>query len=332
MTRIHLMLAAVAIAGLLGIPGTPAPAEAIDSASSPERSGPRVSTVGVGSHHLDARSIERLRDLGVQHVRTTLYWATWEQNPAYRRDFARDLRAAVAAELEPLILVHGQPSGGFAERRQVYAEYARFMQARVAEFPEVRYWQLWNEMDLGFTDIFGANRPEVSLRQRGRNYAQMLEEAYPAIKRANPRALVITGGIASGIDEGFLHGMYEGKARFDVLAIHSYGFPLWFAFRDRGRLAREVMRQHGDSRPLWNTEFGMESAVVAPGWPARPVDVDGYHLDAWKDCVEGNGRESIYDRVYGHVLFQDGDLSYDLVRKDGSPRPAYLWLKSWLKG
>jgi hypothetical protein len=290
----------------------------------------RAATVGVGSHQLDDASIERLLDLGVRHVRTTLYWSHW-QDAAYRRNFARELRRAVAAGLDPLILVHAQPSGGYREREQVYRQFADFMAARVTEFPEVRYWQLWNEMDVGFTDVFGAGRPEVSLFDRGRNYARMLSQAYPAIKRANPRAVVVTGGIASGIEEGFLDGMFAAGARYDVLAIHSYGFPLAGPFRDRGLLARRIMRAHRDDRPLWNTEFGLESGVVAPGWPAGRADVDRYHLEAWQSSVQGNSRDAIYDRIYGHVLKQDGDLSYDLVRSDGSPRPAYLWLRSWLR-
>ena len=35
------------------------------------------------------------------------------------------------------------------------------------EFKEIRYWQLWNEMDLLFTDIFGAKR--VSIDEIGKN-------------------------------------------------------------------------------------------------------------------------------------------------------------------
>jgi hypothetical protein len=290
----------------------------------------RAGSIGVGSHALDDSSIAHLRALGVRHVRTTLYWNHWG-DPAYRRDFAAGLRRAAAAGLEPLVVVHQQPSGGYAERRRVYREFASFMAARAAEFPQVRYWQLWNEMDVAFTDVFGASRAEVGMRERGRNYAEMLRLAYPAIKRANPRAVVVTGGIASGINDGFLEGMYAGRAEYDVLAIHSYGFPVWPMFRQRGLEARAVMRRNGDDRPLWNTEFGMENTIVPPGWSTRRADIDRYHLDAWRSSVEGNQREGLYDRIYGHVLRQGGDLSYDLVRSDGSPRPAYTWLRSWLR-
>jgi len=286
--------------------------------------------VGVGTHALDRSSISHLSDLGVRHLRTTLYWSHWH-DPAYRREFAAGLQRAHAAGIRPLVVVHQQPSGGYASRQRVYRDFAAFMEARAAQFPEVEAWQLWNEMDVGFTDVFGAGRG-VPMRQRGRNYAEMLRLAYPAIKRGNPNALVVTGGIASGPRDGFLHGMYEGGGRFDVLAIHSYGFPVVGPYRDRGREARRIMREHGDDRPLWNTEFGMEDAVVPPGWDRSRSEIDRHHRGAWKESIELNAQEGIYARSYGHVLKQGGDLSFDLVRRDGSSRPAYTWLRGYLRG
>jgi hypothetical protein len=321
--------AALLLPALLGgaAPATsqvaPAPAE--------EAAEARVEMLGVGAHLLDERSLALLGELGVRHVRTTLYWHQWHR-PAYRAEFAAWIGAAVARGFEPLVVVHGQPRGDYDTRERVYREFAEFVAARAAQFPEVRAWQLWNEMDVAFTDVFGASRDHVSLRQRGRNYARMLQLAYPAIKRANPRAVVVTGGIASGIGDGFLQGIYEGAGPFDVLAIHSYGFPLLFAFRDRGLEARAIMDAHGDTRPLWNTEFGMQSAVVPAGWPAGRADIDDYHLGAWRDAATTNEQRAIYERIYGHVLMQDGDVSYDLVRRDGSRRPAFVWLRGWMGG
>jgi hypothetical protein len=322
-------------AGATGTPGRQAAEPAAAAVSE------RVSRVGVGTHKLDESSITHLLDLGVRHVRVTLYWNQWEADRGYRRVVAAALDRALAAGLVPLVVVHGNPWNlGWADRRAAYRAYAAFVAARVAQFPRVRYWQLWNEMDEGFTDIFGADvhgagTIVVSRFQRGVYYAESLDLSYPAVKAANPDAVVVTGGIAGPLDrrasDNFLEGMYAANARYDVLAIHSYGFPLWTAFRGRGLHAREVMRRHGDDRPLWNTEFGVESGVVAPGWPAAPADIDRYHLDGWRSSVEGNARERIYDRIYGHVLQQGGDLSYDLVRSDGTARPAYSWLRSWLR-
>jgi hypothetical protein len=229
-------------------------------------------------------------------------------------------------------VVHQAPAGDFASRNLVYRSFAQFMEARVAEFPQVPAWQLWNEMDVAFTDLFGAGRSDVSMRQRGRYYAEMLKLAYPAIKRGNPKALVVTGGLASAIDGGFLEGMYDLQAPYDVLAIHTYGFPLALPFQSRGQTAWRIVKNHADHRPVWNTEFGLERAVIPENWKLTRAQVDSAQLEAWRTSVEGNAREHLYDRIYGYVLAEGKDLGFDLIRVDGSPRPAYQWLRAWCLG
>jgi hypothetical protein len=286
--------------------------------------------VGLNVHRLDQRSVEYLTDLGISQIRYTLYWSLWD-DPAYRLEWTRGLNRAMAAGLEPLIVVHQEPSGSFQTRQQVYRAFAAFVADRAAEFPTITAWQLWNEMDVAFTDVFGAGHPQISLRQRGRLYAEMLELAYPAIKRANPRTRVVTGGIASAILDGFLEGLYDGRARYDVLAIHTYGFPLAQAFVERGRAVQRIMRSHGDHRPLWNTEFGLERAVIPSDWRLVAGQVDSVQLVAWQTSVEWNTRERVYQRSYGYVLSEGKDLGFGLVRADGSLRPVYRWLKSWTR-
>jgi hypothetical protein len=291
----------------------------------------RAAEIGIAVQRLDQRSIAQVADLGLRHIRYTLYWSLWSQ-ANYRRDWERSLQLALQAGLDPLVVVHQSPAGDFSSRNMVYRSFAEFMEARAAEFPRVRAWQLWNEMDVGFTDLFGAGRSGISMRQRGHYYAEMLKLAYPAIKRGNPKALVVTGGLASAIDGGFLEGMYDQQAPYDVLAIHTYGFPLALPFQSRGRTAWRIRQDHADQRPMWNTEFGLERAVIPGNWRLTPAQIDSAQLEAWRTSVEGNARDHLYDRIYGYVLAEGKDLGFDLIRVDGSPRPAYLWLRSWCLG
>jgi hypothetical protein len=288
----------------------------------------RGAGIGIGVHQLNRQSVAQVEDLGLRHIRYPLYWSLWDK-PDYRREWERGLQQALEAGLDPLVVVHAAPVGDFHSREVVYRSFAQFMAARVAEFPAVQAWQLWNEMDVGFTDLFGAGRPEISMRQRGRLYAKMLKLAYPAIKRSNLHALVVTGGVASAVDGGFLDGMYEAHAPYDVLAIHTYGYPLALAFDSRGATARRIMQKHGDRRPLWNTEFGLASALIPDTWRLKPAQIDSAQVEAWRTCVESNEQEHLYARIYGYVLTEGKDLGFDLIRADGSPRPAYRWLKSW---
>jgi hypothetical protein len=287
--------------------------------------------VGVGAHRLEDSDLQALQGLGVRHVRTTIYWNLWDGDPAYRRRAVAEVRAAARRGLEPLVVVHGEPARfGYRNRAAGYRAYAAFIEELVRALPEVGAWQLWNEMDVAFTTLFGAS-DGVPMRQRGVLYGEMLKLAYPAVKRANPQALVVTGGVASEIRSGFIDGLYDSGAPFDVLAIHTYGFPVLTAFEARGPEAAALMRRRGRVVPLWNTEFGMEAAVVPRDWDRRRPALDGYHLAAWRDPILLNQRERLYARAYGHVLREGGDESYDLVRRNGQLRPAAVWLRDYLR-
>ena len=61
----------------------------------------------------------------------------------------------------------------------------------------------------------------------------MLKLVYPAIKQANPNAVVLTGGLTDWGE--FPKGIYAGGGRdyFDVMNIHTYGMPLPWGFVQR---------------------------------------------------------------------------------------------------
>lgn len=78
------------------------------------------------------------------------------------------------------------------------------------------------------------------------------------------------------------------------------------------------------------------AANLAPTPPTEqpelaPAQIDTVHLVAWRTTIERNSRDRIYHRIYGYVLSEGNDLGFDLVRRDGSERPAYQWLRSWTR-
>jgi hypothetical protein len=91
------------------------------------------------------------------------------------------------------------------------------------------------------------------------------------------------------------------------------------------------MRAYRDSRPLWNTEFGLERAVIPDHQRLTMAQTDSVQLAAWSTVVQANARKRYYDRIYGYVLAEGTDLGFGLVRLDGSARPVYRWLKTWTR-
>jgi hypothetical protein len=87
---------------------------------------------------------------------------------------------------------------------------------------KIDVWEIWNEPDVDIT--FRCNGCDTA-----RIYADMLAGSYAAIKRANPRALVLIGGLSihdyNNNGMAFLDRVVAasgGRLNFDVLSIHPY--------------------------------------------------------------------------------------------------------------
>lgn len=320
--------------------------------------------LGMGVHGFDDTKIQRLKELGIRLVRYTMYWNQIEptQTPrqyspealaAWDETVARTSAAGIALE----VVVHAPPPGcSFASREAGYQRFADFMADMVARYPSIRYWELFNEMDGAFTDLFGAN-DGIPMRDRGHLYAEMLKLVYPRIKAANPQAVVLTGGMTD-TDE-FPQGIYEAGGRdfFDIMNIHTYGVPVVWAFVDRGKRVREIMERNGDAhKPLWNTEFGIDAGnlIGAWGYPHDRGEDDAESLDRqmteqWQQCIEAAERYGLYQKLFPYQLYagnernDDGqiaqrvrlpeghtidDYGFGILRRDGAtPRPVFVWLQ-----
>jgi hypothetical protein len=100
-----------------------------------------------------------------------------------------------------------------------YGNYAYEMALRYKG--KIDVWELWNEPDVEITFKCDCDRAQ--------KYADMLREGYNAIKRANPDATVLIGGLS--IHDTYDGGMQfldqvvadsGGQLNFDVLSIHPY--------------------------------------------------------------------------------------------------------------
>ena len=102
---------------------------------------------------------------------------------------------------------------------QDYGDFAYQMALHYAG--KIDIWELWNEPDVEITFKCDCDRAA--------HYAAMLDAAYNAIKRANPKATVLIGGLSihdyhnGGM--AFLDAVVShlgGRLPFDVLSIHPY--------------------------------------------------------------------------------------------------------------
>ena len=322
--------------------------------------------LGIGMHGMPDEQLDMVRALGIRVVRHTMYWYSMENTtqagvyaPEYLARWDDLVQRCQQKGIELEAIVHGNAPGlSFDNRHEAYQRFADFVAAMAARYPTIRFWELWNEMDVGFTDLFGAGQKgsdgqSISMVERGKMYAEMLKLAYPAIKNANPQAWVLTGGMTS--TGGFPRGIYEGggKDYFDIMNIHTYGVPVRNSFIARGLHVYQVMKEVGDeNRPLWNTEWGIDAGnlVAAWGWPHDRGEDDASSFDEghkgqWRSVLEDHWRRRLYQKVIPYQFNADNergvdgepqlpegmimnDFGFGSVRADSlTPRPTYNWLK-----
>jgi hypothetical protein len=146
------------------------------------------------------------------------------------------------------------------------APFGDFVHAAAAHYKGrgVRAWEIWNEPNQYF---WWGPKPDVA------RYTQLLKIAYPAIKSADPSAIVMTGGTAPAPDMAdgsmtsqlaWMQQIYDhgGEGFFDAVAVHPYAYPAaptadpegYFGIQYR---LHQLMSLHGDGgKKVWGTEFG----------------------------------------------------------------------------
>jgi hypothetical protein len=164
----------------------------------------------------------------------TPHWAAVD--PSQRASPPRD-PATYAAYLEALVRRYGP--GGSLWRENPYVR------------PQpVRRWQIWNEPNL---PVYWSRQPYV------RGYVRLLKASARAVRRADPGATVVMGGLTNRSWEE-LGKLYKAGARgsFDAVALHPYTDRPAYVLRIV-RYVRRVMAQHRDRSSIWLTELS---------WPA----------------------------------------------------------------
>lgn len=310
---------------------------------------------GVNGNELYALSDEALaatiagyRRLGVKWVRFDFDWSVIEPRPhGYQvKNVDRVVERLARADIRILGIIAYTPAwanGGKPNKfhppadARAFAEFAAYLAARYSA-KGVHAWEIWNEPNLG---QFWGNAPDPAA------YAALLKQVYPAIKKSDPGAWVVTGGLAqpatsaTAIDSlGFLESMYRHGAQgyFDAVGNHPYTSPRmpgdWAAHNWRKMAASSpsflsIMKRYGDGgKKIWITEYGAPT-----GGKDRWGTVISEARQA--DMVEQTFGEAASLPWAGPVFWYnyrdfcpyapdaDAECFFGLVRFDGSPKPAF---------
>jgi hypothetical protein len=271
-------------------------------------------------------------------------------------DLDNVIKAAQAEDLKLVVRVDGAPdwTGGSPSRADPQEVEAFYAAMAAHGQGTVTAYEILNEPNLPF-EWGGAPSPS--------GYAAFLKAAYAGVKKGDPSALVVGGGLSPATggaggtieDVDFLRGMYAAGARgtMDAMAIHNYGgnheperdpADCGICFR-RAELYRQVMVEQGDAATsVWATEFGW---LVDPGrnmgqydWMKVSADKQAEYVVRSYQYAQKNwpwmtglllSNLDASTTPY-HTSPQDGMPWFSILNKDYSPRPAWKAFKAWRDG
>lgn len=259
---------------------------------------------GIQVHAIDATeyTVSLVKDLGLGWIKQQVRWEHVERSQGSYQwgDPDRVTDAAAQAGLKVLFSIVAAPSwarpgkAGYGPPDNPQ-DLARFMAAMAARYRgRVGAYEIWNEQNL--------QREWDGVPLSAADYVTLLAAVYPAIKAADPNAIVVSGAMApTGINDGvhaiddrvYLQAMYEAGlgAACDAVGSHPYGFANppevyytggdydptrgWddhpsFFFRNTLQDYHGIMDAYSDGdKRIWATEFGWPT-VEGMGVPPSP--------------------------------------------------------------
>jgi hypothetical protein len=313
----------------------------------------------------DAAGLPAVRDAGIRWVTTRLDWADIEPSKGtYNWDgFDAKAQNASLAGMDVFVLFTDNPTwaaelpGGPVNDPQDLVDFVTLVAERydcdgtddAVGHPCVHYWSFYAEPDNG--DL---NRALIGKGYWGHNgvgYAEMLSQVSPAIRGADPKARVFTGGLAydSFEEDGgpfvrsflpdtldALEALGGADQYLDGVAFHYYpiSYATWPTIRQKTEEIQGVMTSHGaGDLPTICPEMGCWSSPKfgsTEQWQAqwlvteiaRGISVDLEFLSWYKvfDTAVAEGPDDLYP-----------DQTSGLLRVDGSPKPSYYAYQTMIR-
>lgn len=235
-------------------------------------------------------ALKQIKEAGFTEVRLGLAWhATEKIRGKYDWSHLDNLmRVVEKTGLKTVFLANTTPTWARLDAcrtssacpPQDPADYAKFISAAVERYKnhDISAWEVWNEQN---GNNFWKPQPNIA------RYADLLKAAYPAIKKADPNATVLIGGLSGDSVDSvgpnlidprtYLKKLYELGARdyFDGVAYHPYigvgplnkkgEYNGWAKMVDRSESIRSIMVANGDAnKDIWITEFGVPTGGSGP--------------------------------------------------------------------
>jgi hypothetical protein len=310
-------------------------------------------------------ALDDARAVGAHWVRADLSWADVQRRSSKGYDwsgFDRIVAGASARGLKVLPTLAYTPAWARPPgcdspscRPVTVASFVEFARAAVARYAPlgVHTWEIWNE-----PNSTGFWQPAPSAGE----YATLLRGTATVIRALDPRAFIISGGLAavatrngdiSQID--FLRGLSAlgGNKLVDAIGYHPYTYPLlpsavtsygtpWDRI-DRAPVSlKRVLVGYGTPNlPFWLTEYGAPTGGPGSGSSGGQSSSTTHVTEARQSQILVDAVRTAWadDNIHGLFIYEDRDRGssratnenfYGIRRADGSPKPVFRALRTAL--
>jgi hypothetical protein len=307
------------------------------------------------------------RQLGVDVYQFQIHWdEVAPVRPLHPRDpndpayhwapIAEVVKAVAASGIRPAALIQRSPAWASGKRNPIWApkkptDFANFAYAASKRFPEIKMWMIWGEPSR--RENFLPMKKGQSLGPR--IYAQLVERSYAALKKANPRNLVIGGMTLNGgtvMPPEFIEMMKLPNGRpprmdlwghnpFDARYPGLRDKPLgrYRGFNDIDTLHEEIGDAYRAGRrkvpKLWLSEWTMVSdrplELFSGFFVSRKEQAArlkaGFEVASRTNYVAGLGWFTLLDQADS-----EGGAAWGLMDENGLPKPAFAAYQGVLSG
>lgn len=278
------------------------------------------------------KTLDQLLALGVQDVRIAVPWAYVQPYNAQTYDWAKldsIVNAATARDMGVLGVINATPAwaGPILNGHPDPEDFAEFTSAVATRYSgKIAAYEVWNEPN--GVIFYSPVSPE--------DYTDLLKAAYPAIKAADPDAIVIGGVLGAvktipGITMSaptFIQRMYTAGAHgyFDALSYHPYHYTTPFSQGaepdspiEQLAAIRAMMIANGDgARQVWATEYGLPTSSVSQAQQAAYIHD---FVASWQN-VDGAGPMFIYTTRDSDTGSFDDEANFGLFETDWTKKGA----------
>ncbi len=211
--------------------------------------------------------------------------------------------------------------------------YAAFVKAAAQRYAPlgVHHWEIWNEPNIS---EFWQPVPNVA------HYAALLRASAAAIRSVDPKAVIVSAGLAPAADTAdghfvsprtFLSRLYQAGAgpSFDAVGMHPYAWPYgisavgdwnqWYSLPK----TYDIMVANGDgAKRIWATEYGAPTGSSTRA--VSDADQARFVKEAFADWATKPWAGPIMWYSFRDTGTNPADLgeNFGLVRKDFSAKPA----------